>query len=191
MSCYLSWQWKQYNGSDIKSGIPRWTESCRMIFKDFVRIINSCIIKKTNSWLAAKWTCFFGVLSPMLQDVPTLYWIVPALLSNISNPHINHITFAKITSYKKTEVHDGLHGCLWTENCIIGSSTTLQKANVNLYSNAFEYDKLSDFQNSLQYFFNWKDRKRQKVVFPVFLINGDAKLASRKALAHLLDESYV
>ena len=76
MSCYLSWQWKQYNGSDIKSGIPRWTESCRMIFKDFVRIINSCIIKKTNSWLAAKWTCFFDVLSPMLQDVPTLYWIL-------------------------------------------------------------------------------------------------------------------
>ena len=48
-------------------------------------------------------------------------------------------------------------------------------ANVNLYSNAFEYDKLSDFQNMLQYFFNWKDRKRQKVVCPVFLINGDAK----------------
>ena len=64
----------------------------------------------------------------------------------------------------KTEVHDGLHACLWTENCIIGSSTTLQTANVNFYSNAFEYDKLSDLQNSLQYFFNWKDRKRQKVV---------------------------
>ena len=48
-----------------------------------------------------------------------------------------------------------------------------------MYSNAFEYDKLSDLQNNLQYFFNWKDRKRQKVVGPVFLINGDAKLASR------------
>ena len=55
MSCYLSWQWKQYNGSDIKNGIPRWTESCRMIFKDFVRIINSCIIKKLiHDWLLNK-----------------------------------------------------------------------------------------------------------------------------------------
>ena len=119
----------------------------------------------------------------MLQDVLTLYWIVLALLSNI---RISIISRSRRLLPLKIEVHDRVHACLWTEYCIIGSSTTWQKANVNLYSNAFEYDKLSDFQNSLQYFFNWKDRKRQKVVCPVFLINGDAKLASREVLAIFL-----